>query len=51
MKKVKVKPPAEPIRDEAYRPVPFNDALKRILSAPPQHKTAKKKRRQKSKQS
>jgi hypothetical protein len=33
------------------QPIPFDDALRRILTAPPQHKEApkKKKRRQKSK--
>jgi hypothetical protein len=25
-----------------HTPVPFDDALRKILSAPPQHKTAKK---------
>lgn len=30
------------------KPIPFDDALRRILAAPPQHK-AKKKRPQKSK--
>lgn len=29
--------------------IPFDDALRRILSAPPQHKKTKKKRPQKSK--
>lgn len=28
-------------------PMPFDDALRKILSAPPQHKTAKKKMKKK----
>lgn len=36
-------------KGKKYVPLPFDDALRKILSAPPKHKTAKKKRRQKSK--
>lgn len=38
-------------KDEFHR-MPFDDALRKILNAPPQHKAAKKKKsRQKSKRS
>jgi hypothetical protein len=33
--------------DKGRKPVPFDDALKRILNAPPQHKVAKKKAKKK----
>jgi len=28
-----------------HQPIPFDEAIKRILNAPPQHKTAKKKKK------
>jgi hypothetical protein len=40
------KPPEKNGQPE-HKPVPFDDALRRILSAPPQHKVAKKKAKKK----
>jgi len=34
--------PPEKKTDEALPRIPFNDALRKILKAPPQHKTAAK---------
>ena len=31
-------------REPAYKPMPFDTALRKILKAPPQHKTTKKKK-------
>jgi hypothetical protein len=41
-----MKPPADKKpQDESPPPMPFDDALRRILKAPPQHKTAKEKKK------
>jgi hypothetical protein len=39
-------PPAEKKpQDDSPPPMPFDDVLRKILKAPPQHKTAKRKKK------
>jgi hypothetical protein len=38
---------AKKVEKQERQPIPFDDALRRILSAPPQHRVAKKKPKKK----
>jgi len=42
---MKPKKKVESVRRDEISPIPFDDALRRILKAPPQHKVAKGKKK------